>query len=59
MSEVEKPYKTTILWGQSVEAQVEVTYEFATEAELDAFFKGIDAYDGFADYEVIDEDRNR
>jgi len=43
----------TILWGESPEPYDEpVTYTFNTDAELQAFIDGIEAGDGWMNYEV-------
>lgn len=46
----------TILWGQCPEPHQEpITYEFKTQAELDAFCHGVDEMDGWLGYEIIEE----
>jgi hypothetical protein len=52
----EKPFKIRILWGQSHEPDDEPTqYEFATEAEFDAFMHGVDEANGWLNYEVFNQ----
>jgi hypothetical protein len=44
----------TILWGQCPEPHQEpITYEYKTQAELDAFCHGVDEMDGWLGYEII------
>ena len=44
--------KTTILWGRDPEhGQKAVTYEFETQAELDAFYLGVAEMDGWLGYD--------
>ena len=51
-----KPHKVSILWGKDLEdGQPAETYEFGTKAELDAFMEGVEAYDGWMGYEVVEE----
>ncbi len=46
----------TILWGQCPEPHEEpTTYEFKTQAELDAFCLGVNEMDGWLGYEEIEE----
>ena len=50
------PRSITIMWGESPEAdQDPVTYTFGSQAELDAFLKGIEEMDGWAGWHVIEE----
>lgn len=49
-----KIHTITILWGESPEPDDKpVTYTFNTKAELQAFIDGIEACDGWMNYEVI------
>ena len=50
-------FKATIAFGSSEEAreQTKDTYEFSTQAELDAFMLGVDAASGWMDYEVCED----
>ena len=47
----------TIQWGTvaSREDNPPKTYEFNTQAELDAFLLGIDEMDGWMEYEVVED----
>ena len=45
----------TILWGSTPEPDdTPVTYEFPTQAEMDAFMAGVEAANGWLDYEIIE-----
>lgn len=51
-----KPFKITILWGEAPEPGDEAkTYEFATEAELNAFKLGVKEMDGWAEWQEVEE----
>jgi len=51
-----KPHKISILWGSVPEdGQEAVTYEFHTKAEYDAFVEGVEAAEGWLNYEVVEE----
>lgn len=44
-----------ILWGTAPERGDEpVTYQFATEAEVNAFLKGVDEANGWMDWHQLD-----
>ena len=49
-------YQVTLRFGSDEEAQSqsETTYEFATQAELDAFLEGVDAASGWMDYHIVE-----
>lgn len=51
-------HSVSILWGQNPELDEREpqTYSFGTEAELDAFLEGVDAMDGWMDYQIVEED---
>lgn len=49
--------KVTILWGGAPEPGDKAkTYEFETQAELDAFMKGVEEMDGWMGWEYAEED---
>lgn len=49
-------FKTTILWGEDVcPGDVAKTYEFASQAELDAFLKGVDETSGWMNHSFEEE----
>ena len=52
-----KPFKITIKWGSFTpdEDRPVETYEFATQAELDAFNLALNEADGWMDYDVIED----
>jgi hypothetical protein len=43
-------WKVSILWG--TDQEVEKTYSFQSQAELNAFMKGVDEMDGWLKYEI-------
>ena len=47
-----KPFHITILWGEDERDQDEQTYKFRTNAEITAFREGIQASQGWFDYEI-------
>ena len=51
-------FSVTIRWGKYVpkDERLVTTEEFQTQAEVDAYLLGIDDMDGWADYEVIEDD---
>ena len=56
-AEPEKPFTVAIKWGRDTEpGDKPIHYNFATEAELDAFLWGVQEMDGWAGYTVIDND---
>lgn len=51
-----KPFKITILWGETPEPGDKAkTYEFATEAELAAFKLGVEEMDGWQGWKESEE----
>jgi len=52
-----------IRWGsgQTREENLDAvsTYEFATEAERDAFFLGVEEASGWSDYEVVEDEEEK
>ena len=43
--------KVYVVWGECIDEDSKVVaYEFATQAELDAFLQGVDAASGYLDY---------
>jgi len=57
MVEDSKPFKAKIRWGSdSSDDQEPSVYSYATQAELDAFLEGVDAANGWLDYELIEEE---
>lgn len=51
-----KPFKITIKWGGVLEEERPVdTYEFATQAELDAFNLALAESEGWMDYDLIED----
>jgi len=49
-------HKITILWGESPEpGQMSQTYEFDTEGELAAFWRGVMESDGWYGYRTVEE----
>lgn len=49
-------FKVTILWGKHPEeGDTGKTYEFDTQAELDAFTLGVEEMDGWMGYEIVEE----
>lgn len=51
-------FTVTILWGeeQTRRENDPCTYSFKTEAELNAFLKGVDEASGWLEYEIVEED---
>ena len=50
-------FSIRILWGSAPEPGDEPsTYSFGTQAELDAFTEGVEAAEGWLDYQVITDD---
>jgi hypothetical protein len=49
-------YSVTIGFGSNEDLRkaTEETFEFATEAELEAFLKGVEAGNGWMDYEIVE-----
>ncbi len=51
----DKQFKTWIFWGSSKEPGDQPTeYAFDTQAELNAFFEGVNAAEGWLDWEEVD-----
>jgi len=50
MNEAKVEWKVSILWG--TDQEVEKTYSFQSQAELNAFMKGVDEMDGWLKYEI-------
>jgi hypothetical protein len=52
-----KKFKTYIIWGSHFEeehAKNPCEYSFDTKAELDAFLQGVDAANGWMEYQTFD-----
>lgn len=52
-------FSVTIRWGSNSIPEKEryiQTIEFQTQAELDAYLQGVDDMDGWADYEVVEDE---
>lgn len=48
-----KPFKIRIRWGESLSDGCTRTYKFATQAELNAFIKGIQECEGWQGWEEV------
>lgn len=54
--EGETKFSTSILWGETPDiGQESITYEFASQAELNAFLKGVSEADGWLEYREVPE----
>ncbi len=51
-------HEITIRWGMVSSEQESETYTFDTAEELTAFMLGVDAMEGWIEYEVIENERN-
>lgn len=49
------PYQVHILWGSTLDPEsTPSSYEFATQAEVDAFWRGVGEADGYMDMEEVE-----
>jgi hypothetical protein len=52
----DKPFEVKIQWGSDISSDKPVkVYRFATQAELNAFFEGVDEASGWLDYDIVEE----
>lgn len=52
---MDQKFTISILWGENPEPEDEpIGYVFNTQVELDAFMEGVEAAEGWFDYEVIE-----
>ena len=49
-------FKIKIQWGEAKFPEDLETYEFSTQAELDAFLKGVDEGCGWHEWEIINQE---
>jgi hypothetical protein len=53
---VSKLFVAKIRWGTDSEARETLCeYKFKTQAELEAFLRGVDEASGWSDYELVEE----